>query len=313
MEFLVKKYDKEKVLSIKELSEMYKFQQNSFLDVLAVSSSFYGVFLADRIDYDNITPQMEEAFALSFPNLNINNLDDYSTEELSGLISNWKGKYFEVVVRDKLNNGEMIGDLQLETDQYAELAESASQPGWDLQIFDKNNFPIEELQIKATNSLSYINETLDKYPNYEIISTSEVAEQKLELINSSLKNTDITEPIEYALEPINDTILENVFESVLPFASFIVIATIHGKKYITGKATIEEASMSFLTKSVESGIAISSGALALAIFDSGLISISSTILTKIFINGRNNKLKIISSIDKHKEYIENYKVQYSLA
>lgn len=307
---LAEKYCKNNVLGIKELSKIYLLQQKTFLETLAVSASFYGIFLTDKIDYDSITPQMEEAFNLSYPNMNLNDLENYSTDQLTGLISNWKGKYFEVVVRDKLNNGEMIGDLQLESGQYAKLAESATQPGWDLQIFDENDVILNELQLKATNSLNYINSALERYPDIEIISTSEVAEQKLELINSSIKNSEIAEPIEYLLEPINDTVFENFFENALPFTSFIVIATIQGRKYISGKSTIKEASNSFLIKSIQSGVAISSGALALAIFDSGLISIGTTMLTKVFIKGRNNKIKIIQSLDNHKKYIENFKTQY---
>ena len=96
-----------------------------------------------------------------------------------------------------------------------------------------------------------------------------------------IKNSEITEPIEFAIEPLNDTVLENVLENILPFASFIVIATIQGKNYISGKSTITEASKSFVEKSVESGIAIGSGALALAIFD----SMASYFESKVLKNG----------------------------
>ena len=96
-----------------------------------------------------------------------------------------------------------------------------------------------------------------------------------------IKNSEITEPIEFAIEPLNDTVLENVLENILPFASFIVIATIQGKNYISGKSTITEASKSLVEKSVESGIAIGSGALALAIF----ASMASYFESKVLKNG----------------------------
>lgn len=47
-----------------------------------------------------------------------------------------------------------MGDIHLEPGQVAALAESATQPGWDLQILNADGTVAGELQLKATDSLS---------------------------------------------------------------------------------------------------------------------------------------------------------------
>ena len=91
-----------------------------------------------------------------------------------GFLSAWKGKYFEVLVRDELNAGEWVGDIHLEPGQTALLAESAIQPGWDLQIINSDGSVAQELQLKATESLSYVKEALERYPDIGVLTTDEV-------------------------------------------------------------------------------------------------------------------------------------------
>lgn len=296
--------------TFKELALIYKKYETSLLDTLASSVAIYGIFQSDRLDMDKITPQMEEAFKLSFPDLDFNELSSYSVEQFNGIINNWKGKYFEVLVRDKLNNGELIGDLHLENGEYAQLAESPTQAGWDIQIFDAEGIPLETLQLKATNSLNYINETLEKYPQFEIISTSEVAENHIELINSGIENEEITGQVVDFLEPINDSLLVDAMESVLPFSGLIIIGTIQGRRYITGKVTMQDAAISFAEKAVKSGITLGAGALAFMAFDSGLISIPVSLLTSLFLNRNKYDEKILERLSANKANLFQYKEVY---
>ena len=74
-----------------------------------------------------------------------------------GHLGNIKGSYFEGLVADRLNSGEEVGELQLGEGQTAVLADSTTQPGWDMQILNADGEEAETLQDddKATESKAY--------------------------------------------------------------------------------------------------------------------------------------------------------------
>ena len=60
-----------------------------------------------------------------------------------------KGKLFEIEMVDHLNRGGLPDGL------HVVIAESATKPGWDIQITDANGQVSELLQAKATESVSF--------------------------------------------------------------------------------------------------------------------------------------------------------------
>ena len=69
--------------------------------------------IASDIGLDDITtfgleleanPQLQEAFKSQYPNVELDSLVGRSSEELEGFVNGVKGKYFEVLVKDRLNN-----------------------------------------------------------------------------------------------------------------------------------------------------------------------------------------------------------------
>ncbi len=180
--------------------------------------------------------------------------DLLATGELSqGQINNIKGKYFEVLVRDRLNDGEALGELQLEPGQTATLAASVSQEGWDLEIINENGESVELLQLKATESMSYVKGALVNHPDYRIVVPSEMDSASDEIIGTDIPHADLQ------MEAAEDNILEHfeehtedVFENVadvsaefafdvLPIGALGVLVTIGGYRFLTGQATLREA------------------------------------------------------------------------
>ncbi len=128
------------------------------------------------MNVEDLPPAVSEAFTLAYPNVDLQSLDGLTADELSGYMNAWQGKLFELVVRNELNAGEVVGGWHLEPGQTAELAASATQPGWDLAIVDTNGEVVHHLQLKATDSVSYIQEALDRYPDIPVIATADQAE-----------------------------------------------------------------------------------------------------------------------------------------
>jgi len=109
-------------------------REDTLIDTAASALSVSALLEHGTIDQSAMTPQMKEAFHLAYPHLRFDSLPMMSHEQLQGVINGWKGKLFEVLVRDRLNRGEWVGDLHLLNGQHAELAHSAGQPGWDVRI-----------------------------------------------------------------------------------------------------------------------------------------------------------------------------------
>ncbi len=284
-----------------EISELYdraiREREKTLIDAAAATAAINAIYFSDKIDFDKITPQMEEAFHLAYPNVDIKSLVNMDPDEIVGILNGWKGKYFEVLVRDELNNGNWVGDIHLEPGQYAELAESATQPGWDLQIFNEDGSIAEALQLKATNSLGYVQKALEKYPDIDVLTTSEVFEQSDSLtdqiINSGISNDDLTNAIYSPMESLFDSPTEEVIEDILPFLPFIIIAFTEGRKVLVGKKAFEVALTNALERIVKTGLSMGVGALVYY-FDGGLLSLPATFLTKIGFD----RFKISSKVEK---------------
>jgi hypothetical protein len=257
---LHKKYKHNDANRINSIYEQYvKRKKESLKDSISAAAAVSSIFLNDGIDFDALTPQMREAFNISFPNKNIGNLELLDSEQLTGVLSNWKGKLFEIQVRDKLNSGELVGDIQLETGQYAELAEELNQPGWDLQIFNSDGAIAEALQLKATNSLSYINQAFEKYPDIDIISTSEISEMHSDLINSNISLEELEANLTEPLDPLFDSFGESVLDTFLPGLPFLIIALGEGRKVFVDKQTSDAMVNNILDRGLKTGISIGIG------------------------------------------------------
>jgi hypothetical protein len=102
-------------------------------------------------------------------------------QALEGAVNAAKGKYFEYLVVDRLNNGERVGDVVLPDGFTAKVAESMTQPGWDIQILDHNSRVADYLQLKATDNAGYIREALDRYPEDDQHQLESLYSQRREL------------------------------------------------------------------------------------------------------------------------------------
>lgn len=260
--------------------ESVKFREKTILDIAAAAASI-GSLISDEIDFQQITPQMKEAFHLAYPHQDIHDLTELSGNEVTGFINGWKGKYFEVLVRDRLNNGQVVGDLALQPGQVAKLAESPVQKGWDLQILTEDGQVHDALQLKATNSVGYIREALENYPDIKILATDEVADNMTEILSAGIEDNDIESIITQPVEDLLDTPLEEFAENVLPGLPFIIILSGSTHAYIVGRVSFTEAFINFLERSSKTAAAIGAGMLTYAVFDLGIISIPTTILTRI--------------------------------
>tara|TARA_R110002073_G_scaffold312586_4_gene484124 strand:- start:26724 stop:27674 length:951 start_codon:yes stop_codon:yes gene_type:complete len=277
-----KEYSKKPKEELYKLHQSYlKRKQETITEALAASIALNEILSKEIIDLSAITPEMQEAFDISFPKLQIEDLSNYTNNQLTGIISNWKGKLFEIEVRDRLNDGEIVGDLSLADGQYATIAEDVTQPGWDLQILNEDGTIAELLQLKATNSLSYINSAFEKYPEIDVMSTSEIADLNESLINSDISIEDLNSAIETPMQPLFEGFGDNVLDTLLPGLPFFVICLSEGRHVFMNIKTANEAFANASERAIKSGLSIGAGLLTTYFTSFSILGGIVTFLTRL--------------------------------
>ena len=180
----------------------------------------------------------------------------FAQEELSekamGYVSTIKGTYFEVMVKNKLNNGEEVGGFMLAPGQEAVLANDPAQPGWDLAIIE-NGETVQNLQVRARVDWSTINEASEEYQVITVDKHAGNAALNDQVYASDVKNSDLTNEVRAGLNEADfDEMTEGMVDSLLdqgaevatdsiPIASVPLILFSEGRNVWKGNITMEQA------------------------------------------------------------------------
>jgi thiazole synthase ThiGH ThiG subunit len=116
----------------------------------------------------------------------IAHFDTIDPDAMVGHVSNIKGIVFEQQVVDALN----------EQGVDAVMFEETNHPITDIAIMSDGDIAAE-MQLKATDNVSYINETLAEHPDVPIIVTSEIADKMDHpmVIDSGIDNAELTHAV----------------------------------------------------------------------------------------------------------------------
>ena len=125
-----------------------------------LESPLAGEFIeAIRDRYPNLRDASAEAIA--------QHMDQYSADQMVGVISLIKGRLFERLVARHENQ---------DSDEWrAVLHDDQNYPGSDLIFENAETGETVEVSLKSTDDLGYLEESLLKYPEFPIVSTDEVA------------------------------------------------------------------------------------------------------------------------------------------
>jgi hypothetical protein len=222
-----------------------------------------------------ITPELREAFEKAFPAKALADLQGYSPDQLAGIASAWKGKLFEILVRDHLNEGEWVGDIHLEHGQTALLADSLAQPGWDLSIQNADGTTADLLQLKAVATLGPIKEALERYPHFEIVATDEIAAIAADAHSSGVNQSDLNEQVADAMD-----LSDHVLTDLIPFMPFVVIAGIEAWSVHKGRRSSRHALGNGIWRSGASAAAMGAGYLV-HLADGGLLSVPAAMSMRV--------------------------------
>lgn len=149
-------------------------------------------------------------------------MNRYSQEQIPGVLSTIKGKFFERLVEHHENND---GD-----EWKAVLHEDESFPGTDIVLTNLENDDVIELSLKASDNFSYIEDALLKYPDSPILVTNEIAgkfEDLDQVIASEFSNLELKEITEKNFEELVNNLTPIANRSVAVTSSIgVAMATV---------------------------------------------------------------------------------------
>ncbi len=144
--------------------------------------------------------------------------------------------------------------------QKAVLAESPTQPAWDLKIVDESTGEtVKALQMKATKSFKPVKDALDEHPDIRVVVTQELedsAASRDDVIATGISNKELENITEKQLDELSEGAVANVLDNsaefafdFIPFGSAVFIGVSEGRRVMAGRSTFR----STLKESVKRG------------------------------------------------------------
>ena len=211
---LVKKLDKN---CISYSNERRKFKSDyPWSDYYVIS----GLTIPGMIKKGFVDPDVALAYQYQFPekanSMTFTDawLDLDTSEEKLGFVSAVKGKLFEI----KYLNEHI--SKTLEPGYTAKLAESPTQKAFDIEIYNPYGQIDQQLQLKASQSASYVKEALNKYPEIDVVTLEDLEGQMLltdfpdRIVTSSISDESL-------LSAIGDATGSNL--NYLPILGFVYL------------------------------------------------------------------------------------------
>ncbi len=272
-----------------------KANRESLLDITVAAASVH-ISLGDRPQ--DVDPLLLKAIHDTNPSLTDDRLFALDGDALQGAVNTAKGKYFEYMVVEKLNQGQQVGPLLLEPGQQAVLADSMTQPGWDLRIVDEHGDVVEYLQLKATDSVGYIHSALERYPDIQILATDEVAHSGL-VLDSGITDEDLRGHVEMGVDAVDVSLTETFLDHFHPLLPLAAMAFYEGHRLWVGRQSMDAFKLALARRSQRIVVTQTIGAAVYAM-DGGLLSIPAAIAGGLVFDRTINHAAIATSYRAHR-------------
>ncbi len=235
-------------------------RKSELMDILTIG----GVSLASAAHSPaNVPDNIEEAFARAYPGLASKGetfgeaAGRMSSMELPGLVNGVKGKLFELELVNQLNEESLPDGFG------ASLADSATQPGYDIVVTDDAGRVVDVLSAKATDSVDYVKAALERYPDIQVTTTSEIHAQLVSIgmaegvVSSGLADADLQSAVEAAA-----TGDEGPLQALAP--SMLGLAVIALSAFLDKSVSLEVRAADFGQRTAKVGLAsaVAKGAMA---------------------------------------------------
>ena len=202
--------------------QLYKYAGEHIEELLVLSA--FAKVQYDALSLNNLDTQIIEALRRS--NHNYEDLSNaeigehlslYSDEQLQGIVNNVKGIAHEIKFTDAENaDGDQL---------FASMFGETNHPGTDVNLTDSSGGFVDEVQLKATDSESYVKDWIEEHPDGRIIVTDEIA-TKLNLESSGISNGELTYETEEVIDKLINASDGDTVWSYFPYISTVSLALV---------------------------------------------------------------------------------------
>jgi hypothetical protein len=248
---------------------------------------------------DELNPLALKALHDTNPNFDPSHVGSYSDQEWMGIVNSAKGKYFEYLVVAELNAGGTVGDLTLPDGYSAHLASSMTQPGWDMQIVDEHGGTAELLQLKATDSVGYLHDTLERYPEISILTTSEVSTRlgpNDMVIDSKMSEADLEHAINATATGLDHGYLDEFWDNFHPLIPLLVIVATQGYRVAVKKEQVSGVMEVAKARAARGLAASAAGAFVKALSGSWIVSALGAVTVGMLFDRSQNIDELVEAI-----------------
>lgn len=282
-----------------EVARCYRMQrQAQVLDIASTATA-----LGHALWLDTPDPLALEAFERANPRLSLSDLRHFESDQLQGIANNTKGTYFELLVADRLNAGEAVGGIQLPEGFRAVIAERLNQPGWDLTLVDPSGAPAEYLQLKATDNLGYVRNALERYPDIQVLTTSDVPAEEGLILSSDMSDSELESSVDQFLDESLEGAVGDFWDAFVPLAPLLVIAATEGYRVAVGRTSISAAAEHAKTRAARALFASGAGAAAYAL-GAGWFSVPVAMGAGALLRRSLNQVEMVEAVEMHAERLQ---------
>ena len=285
--------------------------ETNLLDAVSAAASLQGILWNDHIEWFQTPPQVKEAFERALPGKNpvelINELNELGPESRRaiGYVSTWKGTLFEIEIRDKLNDGDTVGDIKLIHGQKVELPKRLNEPGVDLLVRNHDGSISSELQAKASKTLRPVKEHLERYPDVQPLTMADASSRVEELgaIRTDISSSDLRKEVEEPFEVLDDSPLEGLWENVGPFAPGVLIAVSEGRRWLVGRQTLRQAMERSTQRAMRKAVAMGVGGVVAALPGPNVLGLPVVTLTRVTMDRITVHGQMVRTLEKNAEQV----------
>jgi len=177
-------------------------------------------------------------------------------------------------------------------------------------IVGQDNEVSSYLQLKATDSLSYIKEALRRYPDIEILATQEVADGSGLVLNSEIMEDYVREQVDAAIDVMDDTVLERLAGAVAPLIPLSVLVATEGYKVYTGQKSLDDALGSAVVRGQRMATA-GTAALMIGALGGGLLAIPAAFGAGMLFDRIMNQDAMVQAYKRSIDRMEALRKQYA--
>lgn len=219
---------------------MPRYSREMILVAVVFENLMHHVRVLDTVDEQLVVAALRRS-NLALSDAGLSELGDYlsslDTESLRGLASNVKGIYHELKYVHAFN--------ATHDDQVAELFPNTNHPGSDVLIRDvETGEVIREIQLKASDSVTYALRSAPNDPNIERLGTHEIAESSQAIGDSGFFNADLTQDVRHQFDQVADCAPGAQVIEATETAS-LISAALRGYEILQGDATPAEGVKKF--------------------------------------------------------------------